>query len=279
LTILASQDLGELGAGTSSPVQLEWRWYYHLPSLAFWGLVVFPLVLVRDNRQWPAWTILLPLCALLVVCGMIATPGFLPLAAAEVIHAFVMTLATGWAIVWLLGPWFSGRRGVATFFSALSVLMLVGLLSYVGQCGLVYTESLLPLAIAYATAVLALLLSMMLSSRLCRRVYSPGRFMAWLILWMILTTMAGMLVSGVCLSLAEAVQGRWESVAMLVGTLFLTAFGGVFAGGLLYLLNLPFMILAFRNPFYHERFCRILGLPTRAVAVEFDRLTSPQTGS
>jgi hypothetical protein len=264
---LASQELGELGDGTSSPVRLEWRWYYHLLSLGFWGLVVFPLVLVRENRRWPAWTIVLPLLAILVVCRMIATPSFLPLATAEMFHAFVMTLATGWAIVWLLGPWFAGRSGFMTFLSALSVLMAVGLLSYAGHCGLAYTKGLLPLTISYATAVLALLLSVTLSSRFCRETYSPRRFMAWLVLWTMLTTVAGMFVLAVCLGLAEAVQGGVQSVVMLASVLFFATFGGVFAGGLLYVLQLPFLFLAFRNPFYRERFCRVLRLPARDVTV------------
>ena len=35
--------------------------------------------------------------------------------------------------------------------------------------------------------------------------------------------------------------------------------GGIY-GVLLYLMNLPFMLLAFRNSFYRERFCKVFGL-------------------
>jgi hypothetical protein len=48
---------------------------------------------------------------------------------------------------------------------------------------------------------------------------------------------------------------------MLVMAAFASIIGGAVLGVVLYLLNLPFLFLALRNPFYGERFQRVLRLP------------------
>lgn len=251
LTITASHYLEKFGVRTSQPVVVDWRWYYHLPSLAFWALVMVPLVLVKDNRRRTAWAILIPLLAILVAFRMFATLVAMPPDPAETIGSFVATLITAWAMVWLLEPWLSGRRPRVFFFSALAVMLGTGLLSYAGHYGLARSDSTPPLLICYTTAAVGLLLSMTLSSRCCRKVYSPGRFMTWLLLWAVLLVIVGLVVFAAYMSAGERFVGE------LISSLPSVLLAGGIAGFVLYLLNLPFMLLAFRSDFYRQRFCRM----------------------
>ncbi len=51
-------------------------------------------------------------------------------------------------------------------------------------------------------------------------------------------------------------------------------------GVVLYLLNLPFMLLAFHNSFYRERFCKVFGLQPAPdpAAEEAAALETPPAG-
>ena len=61
LRIVASQDIGPLGAKDGSPVTFPWRWYYSVPTLPLWALIVLLLVVPKANRHRQAWLILIPL--------------------------------------------------------------------------------------------------------------------------------------------------------------------------------------------------------------------------
>jgi hypothetical protein len=260
LTILASQHLGDLGAGTSAPAILDWRWYYQVPGLAFWCLVVLPLALVKENRRRQAWAIVLPLLAVLVAGRMISILLALSPATGEAFGRFVMTLATAWTIVWLLEPWFAGRGGVRSFFAALVVMWAIALLSYLGNFGLAYSDDLLPWASCYAIATLALLLSMAISGRCCRTTFSSGRFMAWLLLWLVLATVVGVLLLAVGVVVFEAATEGIGALMFLAVALPGALIAGGIGGVLLYLANLPFLLVASRSVLYRDRFLRALQL-------------------
>jgi hypothetical protein len=259
LQIIPSQELGKAGLREGPPAVFPWRWYYHLASLAFWGLVVVPLVLVKENRRWQAWAILIPLGLVLGICQMLVNsmPG--PLAA-EGLRAFLVTLATAWAFVWLLGFRFAGRHRWLAVAATFLIVLAVGLLSYLCNFGAAMTESLPTLSIYYAVFALALTLPMWMSTRCCRRVYAPGRFMLWLLVWTPLTLAAALLLLIVGTAvLASFSAGLHAFAHILIVVPMVAVLGGVY-GFMLYLLNLPFLLLAFRNSFYRERFCKVFGL-------------------
>lgn len=265
LTVVASHDLGAAGVRTSTPVVFAWHWYYHLSSLGFWALALVPLVLVRENRQLPAWTILLPLVAILLLSRMTAALFMLGPAATERFGSFVGTLATAWTIVWLLGPWFARMRGWLAFCGAATVMVGIGVVSYLGDFGLVHDSGWMPRAILYSIAAFGLLASMALSGLLCRRIYSLGRFMSRLFAWMLLAVVSPLLVTLTIAFLANLEEGRGglgiAFLAVLVPTYLMI--GGI-ASAVLYLFNLPFMLVAMRSPFYRQRFCQVFRLPESA---------------
>ena len=77
--------------------------------MAFWALIVLPALLVKENRRWPAWAILIPLLVIVVICQMLANVTT-QAAGVEGLQTFFVTLAAAWAAVWLVGFWFASRR-------------------------------------------------------------------------------------------------------------------------------------------------------------------------
>ena len=256
MTILASHDLPGQGLRTSEPVVVDWRWYYHLPSLAFWALALPFLGVVRQNRRPAAWAILIAPLLVIVAARMLASLS--AAAGAETMAMFLTTLATAWTIVWLLGPWLVSVRGAVAFLIALGVMHLVGLLSYLACCGLAYDKNLPQLAICYTSAAFGLLVPIALARRSYRGAYGRRRFMSWLFLWMALALAGDTLVLVAAMSAITAGPGRMAGD--FVAALPSCAIAGVAAAVALYLVNLPFMLVAFRTDFYRERFFRVLRL-------------------
>jgi hypothetical protein len=239
-------------------VVFRWRWFYHLPGLAFWALVVVPLVLVKENRRLSAWAILVPLGLVVVLCQMLTNLSSAPSAAAEGSRVFLVTFATGWAVVWLLGFWFASRHRRLALGATFFVMVAVGLLSYLCNFGVARGEVLPTLSIYYVILALALMLPLWLSSWCCRRVYRPVRFMFWLLLWtsLMLPGMLGLCFGAVALLTSSGPQALAHALAVMPMVALL---GGIY-GVVLYLINLPFMLLMFRNSLYRERFCKVFGL-------------------
>ena len=78
LSVVAEQNLGDLGPSETEPVYVKWRWYYHLTSVPIWLLVVILLIVVKENRSWAAWLIMVPalLANLLILpCIVRLVPG------------------------------------------------------------------------------------------------------------------------------------------------------------------------------------------------------------
>ena len=253
--------MGKSGRRDGPATAFVWRWYYHLLSLAFWGVAVVPLVLLKENRRWQAWTILIPLGVIVVLCQMLASLSTTGSAGAEGLRTFIVTLVTAWAAVWLVGFSLAGRHRSLAFAAAFGVMLAVGLLSYLCNFGAVTLESLAPLSIYYIMLALGLLAPMSLSGWCCRKVYSPGRFMLWLFAWMLLTPAAAMVVlfGGMALS-TGVTTGPFALVHLLIMVPFMTLAGGAYGVALCISINLPFMLLVFRNSFYRERFYKVFGL-------------------
>ncbi len=243
---------------TSKPVVVNWRWYYHLPSLAFWALALLPLFL-KENRYRQTWAILIALMAVMVVSRMLNNLFSTPPAVAETSGMFLTTLATAWTIVWLLGQRLSNVRGGTAFLVAAIIMLLIGLLSYASCVGLTYNKNLPPLATYYALAVFDLLLPITLSRRCCRAAYLPRRFMGWLLFWMVAVMVASMLLL-IAITLVALAPGGTPIGSNLIRALPFALIIAPIWAVVLYLVNLPFMLVAFRTSFYQERFCRVLRL-------------------
>ena len=166
-------------------------------------------------------------------------------------------LLVAWTAVWLVSPWLARRSAVVALTLALGLAALVGAAGEVGASGrLAFTISLTD----YAVWVFALGIAFVLSGLSCRRTYRPRRFLAWLVPWLIV----GAAVGVTCKMLLVLAPRFFDQHAvkppalLLLSVLALVSLG---TAGALYLLNLPFMYLAFRYPLYRDRFHKLLRLP------------------
>jgi hypothetical protein len=252
--------LGKAGSNESAPVFCEWRWYYHLPSLALWGLIGLALVVPRENRSPQAWLILIPLLLVIGLWQMPVRLLSLSPSTADPFGFVVTSMAMAWTVVWLLGyPLGKGRR-LAAFFWMLGTMMVVGVWAGLGEYGF---SSNLILLVPFGMCSLGLLGSMELARRFCRKKDRPGVFMAWLLLGMGLVLGVSMVLFVVVMAIAML-----EPMMLLVG-LISGAFASVFLTIILYLGNLPYMVLAFKSSFYRERFRSTFGLETQSAGSPF----------
>jgi hypothetical protein len=259
LNVVASQHIGDLGASESSPAVVEWRWYYHVPSLGLWGVLVALLVLVKSNRRAQAWLIWLPVLAVWLGWSMLARLLFMSAETAEPLGGFLTALAASWAAVWLLAPWLARRRILAGLALAMVAMLAVGGVYYASVYDFRSFGGPEFLSVLHGVGALVLLVATVLGASRCHQAYQPRRFLAWLLLWMTVVPLIVfplvVLVTIVSTSIwAEGLPGLLELVSLVAMALISSVIGGGVLGVALYLLNLPFLFLAMRNPFYRTRF-------------------------
>jgi hypothetical protein len=261
LRIVASQpDLGPLGPKEGRPTTFAWRWYYSLPMLPLWALIAVLLVAVRANRHPPAWLILIPLGEVVLVWQMLMTLLGVSDEAAEMLRFFVESLAIAWTAVWLVGHWLAGRSRRVAMLLMMVAMTVVGLLStgcyHAGITG--HLDSVL----GFDLIAMILPLAMLWTSYSCGRNFTRARFRGRLFVRMAVPLVA--LASCYVVVLGGMLSGDIAHGSILAAMLLIMAF--VYAG-LLYLLNWPFLELAFRSSFYEDRFQRLFHIETGEPAV------------
>jgi len=227
----------------------------------------------KENRNPQAWLILIPLLLVMGLWHMPARLFSLPPSAANPFGFMVNSLAMAWTVVWLLGRRLGNRRPRAAFWRMFIAMTAVGVWALVGEYGTAIAPEMLVMLIPYGVCALALLSSMALARLFCRKTDRPGPFMAWLFLWMGLVSMAGMLPLAVVMVIATF------DISLLLMALISVTISALFLTVVLYLGNLPFMILAFKSPFYRERFRSTFGLEPKSGRSPFaeSALATPAT--
>ena len=61
---MTSVEIPGQGTRVSQPIFVQGHWYNYLRSLPIWALIVFLLVVPKENRNRQAWLILIPLVLL-----------------------------------------------------------------------------------------------------------------------------------------------------------------------------------------------------------------------
>lgn len=98
-----------------------------------------------------------------------------------------------------------------------------------------------------AVAIVTMLLVFAVTGWLCRRRYGPWRFMLWLLLWTLVCTLAAF-------TMFSMFAGGLTDLDRFIQVLPEVLLAGLLFGACMYVLNLPFMILAFCSSFFRKRF-------------------------
>ncbi len=130
-------------------------------------------------------------------------------------------------------------------------MLATGLLLCWCNYGLVADEVVL-LLMFHSVASFSLVLSMALTGRFRRKTGLSTSFAVWLLPWTVFPLILGMFILLIGLHF-------FQGDSIMDGLLDFLSIGAI-GGIVLYLLNLPFMLLAFRSPFYRRRFCAVFGL-------------------
>ena len=256
LQIVGCQDIGSLGDAKGPPTFIQWKWYYALPGLVFLVLAVLPLVLAKENLRLRAWAVLVPLLVILVFWNWMNILFGLSTSTSENFGVMIIAIATAWTVFWSLAGRFQSHSKVLNFMAA-AVVILVMMSAVFAANGMMQASGLISMLIYQFVFSVAWLVSMILSARRCRKTYSPKRFMAWLFLWTMLIPAGLTFVFSIVSILIFSGASLSILPYFIIGMLISSGMLGIF----LYLLNIPFMLLAFNNSIYDERFRKTFGLP------------------
>ncbi len=264
LKIVASSDLGKIGAAEPRPALVEWRWYDSKPTLPLWILLGALMIVPRENRKWQVWLIvLLPVLAV-TFRWLVRTDS----AEIDLMLQLVVTFVIAWASVWLLASSSASRGRLASIGLGLAVMLGVGTVGYLSYFGLwADSDTFTSLLIFWLIGSVGLLVALTLSGMCSRGRFHPGILAAWLLLWLpLLTTVTFVIAVLSAVIIAGGLPGVAELAVMVPGI----AIGALMVSGFLYAVNLPVLLLAWLTDEYRER---LQAMVFRASATE-----SPSSG-
>ncbi len=264
LKIVASQELGKLGAPEGGPVLFQWHWYYNIPAIPQWILLLALVVVPQRNRNKQAWLILLLPISVTLLWLLTLLAGS-PSYDSEVVWQFIIALTIAWASVWLLSPWLARRGPKHGVPWAWGVMMAVGLVAYVGYFGLWgESDTTVPLLGFWIVFTLPLIGVMVMTGLCCRGNITFTQLLLWPMLWMPVFSLLCMIPILLILLVMQG-GGMFGAMEWLLSLVLAGLFFTAITAGLLYLVNLPVAVLCSFTPCYRERFralvCRSSAVP------------------
>jgi hypothetical protein len=245
LKIVASSDLGALGAKDGLPVEYDWVLPGIAPLLLPW-LFILGLLALKPNRHAAAWLIWLPLGC--VMAFTLLPPPILP-SGTDFFLDVVAALAVGLAAMWLLSNYLRQTHRLLTFFCLLFTLAGFSAVAAVAKQGLnLLTSESLQVGAVLAVAVSASAAALSLCGLICRGRYRPAAIYPWLLVLL---------------------SAMWLAIAAPFFLIALVASGGGIAwseffipvlmvAAVNYATLLPFLILSSASPLFRERLKALL---------------------
>lgn len=253
LKIVASSDLGALGAKDGPPVEYDWTLPSLAPLLLPW-LAILALLAFKPNRRAAAWLIWLPLGC---VMAMTLMPPMLP-SGTDFFLDVIAALAIGLAAVWLLANNLRRSHRLLTFFCILLVLAGFSVLAFVSrEGGSVLSIDALEIGIVLGVGALATSVALVMDGWICRNRYRPFGLYLWLFLAMIVLWLVIAAPFFVFALIASGGRIPWSEFFIPVLAVALGNFATL----------LPFLILSSASPFFRERLRTLLHVQSRVPPV------------
>lgn len=259
MEIVPSVDIGELGQKEGTAVIYNWRWYYSVPGLALWVVLIGAIVLVKANRNPQALLILMPLLIVnLLWLGFVKLLHF-PSSARIQFDPLFASYTMGVTVLWLFAHKLGNRNRFLTFLWAFALMTVLGLVGAMSYCGLNFSQQIFGALMLLVMSALVILLGFVMAGRQCRNRYSSLRFMLYLAFWTVAACLVSMLVVFLTVSIIQQTPVSISVVLLMVPVV------GLIFGACLYVIVFPYMILALRSAFFRERFyacLRLKSMPT-----------------
>lgn len=216
-----------------------------MPALGLWIVLALVILLVRDNRDPRVLLIFIPIFLIRMLWSRFQPTLGAPSDVLEVFRVLIDALAIGMAVLWLLAYKLGNRNRFVSLLLALVVLIAATIVSVVSYQAW-SSQAAFQVFVIQALGIVTMLLVFVLTGWRCRKRYGPWRFMLWLALWTMVISLVGM-ITYFLISVGPSVEELIEHISeVLVAGLILAI--------CIYMLNLPFMILAFASPFFRRRF-------------------------
>jgi hypothetical protein len=242
-------DIDDLGARESSAVTYTWSFVNNISGLVVWLVLGGVFVLFRENRSRKALLVLVPLLVVNVLWLGIKKAIGMPSSTAAQFDVMFNAFTVGVTIVWLVSHKFAGLNRFVIFLLALIVLDLSYVLNIFSFSGFAFDDETVMLTAFFCVAATTTLFGFVLTGWRCRIRYTALRFMLWQAVWCIavcvMATFIYVVIAFVIMGQSTSLDASFFVQILLVGPIF---------SGILYVLLLPFMILAFKNSLFRERF-------------------------
>jgi hypothetical protein len=258
LRFVSSVDIGDLGPNQGAEVIYKWRWYHNVPSLALWLVLAVALILIKANRTPRILLILVPLLIVNILrflLTQISSSGDV-----EMSNMMFSSMVAGITFLWLFAPKLGRFNPWIAFFLAFALITMFFLLGIVSYLGFVFSRVAMESLAMLTVLALGMLLGFVLAGWRCRKRYGPVRFLLWLAAWMVVVSLASTIVFYVITFFIQKVP------ISITRILFMASIVGIILAIFLYVINLPYMILTLRSPFFRERFYACLRLKAMPAA-------------
>jgi hypothetical protein len=260
--IVPSANLGDLGPKEVEASVFNWKWYYTLPGYTIWLVLLAAIVLPKQNRHINVLAILVPIAVLNLLWPILVKVTSMPSSAENQYSVVFQSMLIGIAVLWLMTDYIVRFGGFTRFLLSLVIIIVtasVGILSYSAS----FSREIPVFLVLFVCMAFALLIAITISRWLCRKKFSPVRFMLWLALWTILlgsfATLIFFIIGNLILSSSPSRLIQQLIQVLLIGLIF-----GLF----IYVINLPYMLLGFVNPFFRKRFYDCLRLKPAPATVD-----------
>jgi hypothetical protein len=253
LSLVASSDLGALGAKEGPAVIYDWVLPSLAPLLLPW-LVILGLLTLKRNRCAAAWWIWLPLGY--VIAFTLAPLDIMP-AGTDFFLDVIAALAAGLGAVWLLTDYLRRPHRFVTFLCLLLALAGFSALAFVSAQSWSFTSETFVAGIVLAVGVVVSAVALSLAGLICRGRYRRVGLYGWLLL---LLAVIWLVITGPFFLFALIASGGRVSW----GGFFVPVFALV---TLHFATLLPFLILSSASPFYRQRLKALLHVTPEAPPV------------
>lgn len=247
-----SANVESLGTQENEEVNYDWKYYYYVIGYLPWLSIILAIGILKDNHKSETWYILIPLLILNFFWMLFKQlSGTNSSNEVEFDVIFYSTLI-GLSFLWLISHKLSKLSGSMRFVLSLIFMILIlsaGIFSSLSP----FSKTAGQVSLFAVFIIIALLAGLACAGKLCKRKYNPIAFTLWLVICMPVLSIISMFLFFV---IGSAVTNSDVRAQVLIEV----AVVGFIIGLLLFVINLPFLILGFAIPFYRERLCGCLGL-------------------
>jgi len=213
-------------------------------------LTLIILLLLRPNREWKAWLVIIPL--IVVYLGLFLLERVLALIPSEA-SPVIAWLGLGLTLLLLLSFKLKSLPRMVSFLLAVAIMMGAWVLGILSYTSLSLSSDVLIYLLIYGLGSIILLSGLGTARFFNRKQNTFGWFIVRHPVWHLSVSMVCGLMTYVVLILFGAPHG-WAGGMIIEGLII-----GVVAGLVLYCVSFPFLLFAFHSSVYRARLDSVFG--------------------